>query len=88
MSFDTRLLDIVCCPVTHLPLRLMNEAELKRLNERIESGTVQAADSTPVTEPLAEALMTDDGRLAYPIRDDIPLLIEEHSIVVAEHDEP
>jgi uncharacterized protein YbaR (Trm112 family) len=88
MSFDQRLLDIVCCPATHLPLKLMPESTLARLNSRIGAGTVRYRDDSPVTEPLAQALMTSDERLAYAIRDDIPLLLEEQAIPLAPAMEP
>lgn len=87
MSFDQRLLDIICCPATHMPLRLVPEATLHALNARIEAGRLRHRDDSPVTEPLEQALITDDERLAYPIRDDIPLLLEEQGILIAQLDE-
>jgi len=86
VSFDHQLLDIICCPATHMPLRLMPEALLERLNARIETGQLKHRDETLVTERLEQALMTDDERLAYPIRDDIPLLLEEFGISIAQAD--
>jgi uncharacterized protein YbaR (Trm112 family) len=59
---------------------------LDQLNERIESGSLRYSDDSPVTEPLVEALITEDDRLAYPVRDDIPLLLEEFGIVIAQAD--
>ena len=88
MSFDKQLLDIICCPATHMPLRLMPETVLERLNGRIESGKLRYRDDSPVTEPMEQALMTEDERLAYPIRDDIPLLLEEFGILIAQGDGP
>jgi uncharacterized protein YbaR (Trm112 family) len=87
MSFDHRLLDIICCPATHLPLKLMPEAKLAQLNARIAAGRLKHRDDSLVTESLEQALMTDDERLAYPIRDDIPLLLEDQGIVIAQADE-
>lgn len=87
MSFDHRLLDIVCCPATHLPLKLLPEATLHRLNTKIAAGSLKFRDDSLVTEPLEQALVTDDDRLAYPIRDDIPLLLEEQGILIAQTDE-
>jgi uncharacterized protein YbaR (Trm112 family) len=87
MSFDRKLLDIVCCPATHMPLRLMPEATLARLNTRIEAGRLRHRDDSPVTEALTEALITDDERLAYPVIDDIPMLLEDRGILIAQLDE-
>jgi len=86
VSFDRQLLDIICCPATHMPLRVMPKAMLDQLNARIESGGLKYSDDSPVTEPLVEALITEDDRLAYPVRDDIPLLLEELGIVIAQAD--
>ncbi|HEY5666757.1 MAG TPA: Trm112 family protein [Gammaproteobacteria bacterium] len=86
MSFDRQLLDIICCPATHMPLRLMPEAMLERLNSAIVAGRVRQRDDKPVGEPLEQALMTADERLAYPIRDDIPLLLEDCAILIAQAD--
>ena len=69
-----------------MPLRLMPEAMLARLNSSIADGSLRSRDNSPVTEPLEQALMTDDERLAYPIRDDIPLLLEEQGIEIAQFD--
>ena len=70
-----------------MPLRLMPDDLLARLNAQIESGELKQRDDKPVTEPLEQALMTDDERLAYPIRDDIPLLLEDCAIVIAQADD-
>jgi len=84
MSFDRQLLDILCCPATHLPLKLMPEAMLERLNAGIDAGTLRHRDESPVTDRLEQALITEDQRLAYPIRDDIPLLLEEYGIPIVD----
>ncbi|MCL4791993.1 MAG: Trm112 family protein [Gammaproteobacteria bacterium] len=77
---DKKLLDIVCCPLTRLPLQLLDGTRLARLNSAIESGNIQARSEAPVGERLIEALVTRDGRLVYPVREGIPILLEEESI--------
>ena len=87
MSFDRHLLDIVCCPVTRLPLEPVPDATLARMNALIASGTLRQCDDKPVEQALREALMTRDGRIAYPIRDGIPVLLEDQGILLAQLDE-
>ena len=77
---DKRLLDIVCCPVTQLPLQLLDAERLARLNGAITAGELRNRASEPLPETLSEALVTRDGRLVYPVRDGIPILLEEESI--------
>ena len=75
------LLTILRCPVTHKGLSVMRREALNDLNAAIESGDVQSRDGTAVTDKLAEALITDDGKLMYPVNDGIPVLLEGSAIV-------
>ena len=77
---DKRLLDIVCCPVTKLPLQLLDGERLTRLNAAITGGQLRNRSAQPLAETLTEALVTRDGRLVYPVRDGVPLLLEEESV--------
>ena len=77
---DKKLLDIICCPVTRLPLELLGSDRLSQLNTAISSGQVRNSASEAVSDPLAEALITRNGHYVYPVRDGIPVLLEEESI--------
>lgn len=77
---DKKLLSILCCPVTHRDLLPAKPAELKALNAAIEAGTVTNRDGRTLDAPLTEALVTDDGKLLYPVNDGIPVLLEGESI--------
>lgn len=84
MSIDANLLDIICCPVSRLPLEVMPAATLGALNRRIEEAKLVSRDGETLTEPLSEALITRDGKLAYPVREGIPVLLEDSGIVLAQ----
>jgi len=84
LSLDKRLLDIVCCPVTYSPLVPMPQAQLETLNSLIAAAKIKTRGDSLVTEPLAEALVTRDGKLAYPVHDGIPVLLEEQGIVLTQ----
>ncbi len=76
------LLSILRCPITHKGLSLMRRESLAELNAAIERGEVRNRDGHPLTEPLSEALLTDDGKLGYPVSDGIPVLLEGEAIDV------
>jgi uncharacterized protein YbaR (Trm112 family) len=77
---DRKLLDIVCCPVTRSPLELLSERELTALNEAIAAQRIKNREDAFVEAPLDEALVTRSGKLIYPVRDGIPLLLEEQAM--------
>lgn len=77
---DKKLLAILCCPVSHRELRLAKAEELKSLNAAIAAGSVSNRDGVRLREPLTEALVTDDGKLLYPIDNGIPVLLEGEGI--------
>ncbi len=83
---DKRLLAILRCPVTHKGLSIASSDMLARINAAIESGGLANRDGTVVSEPLDAALVTDDGKLAYPISNGIPVLLEGESISLEQVD--
>ena len=87
MGFDSALLDIVCCPVTQMPLELLPQSKLARLNALIEQHKIKNRDGVVIEVTLEQALMTRDGRLAYPIRDGIPVLLEEQGVLLVQIDD-
>ena len=84
VAIDPALLDIVCCPVTHQPLKPLPESELTRLNRLIERQEIRNRDGEVVNTVVEQALATRDGRLAYPVRDGIPVLLMEQGIALVQ----
>jgi len=80
MPVDGKLLEILCCPVSKVPLTRLPASRLKKLNEAIAAGDVQYVRGESVDQPLREALITEDSRVIYPVVDDIPILLEERGI--------
>ena len=77
---DKRLLTILRCPVTHKGLAIARNDVLDRVNAAIVAGSLANRDGTVLSDPLDEALVTDDQKLIYPIANGIPVLLEGESI--------
>ena len=77
---DKRFLDMIVCPVTKLPLELIDTERLEQMNAAIVAGQVRNFGERQLTDPLAEALVRRDGHVVYPVLDGIPILLEEESI--------
>jgi uncharacterized protein YbaR (Trm112 family) len=85
---DRKLLDLICCPVTRSSLELLPERELHRLNELIAARRIKNREDSLVEEPLTEALVTRSGKLVYPVRDGIPVLLEDQAMPLQQLEGP
>jgi len=77
---DKRLLTILRCPVTHKGLSLARSATLHAVNTAIKSGNLCNREGRVLDEPLQEALVSDDEKVLYPVRDGIPVLLEGEAV--------
>jgi uncharacterized protein YbaR (Trm112 family) len=77
---DKRLLDILCCPVSKSPVRLLSRAQLEVINAAIRGGTVETVAGAAVGTALAAGLVTEDGKVIYRIEDDIPVMLADEAI--------
>ncbi|HVT31281.1 MAG TPA: Trm112 family protein [Rhodanobacteraceae bacterium] len=81
---DRRLLDILCCPVTKVPVRVLASAELDALNRAIAAGSVRNEAGAALAAAAAAGLITRDGRTIYRIEDDIPVMLADEGIATAQ----
>ena len=77
---DSRLLEILCCPITRRPLQRVNDIDLEKINGAIAAGKVRNHGGQLIEDSLSAGLITMDGDLVYPVREDIPVLLEEECI--------
>jgi len=77
---DAELLKILCCPETRQPLSLADAALVQRLNEQIAAGQLRNRAGKPVTRKCDGALLRQDGQFAYPISENIPIMLMDEAI--------
>lgn len=85
---DKQLLEILVCPQNHTPLSLADEELIERLNRAVTAEDVKVVNlgGAPVEEPLAGGLVRQDGKILYPIVDDIPVLLVGEAISLEQID--
>ena len=78
------LLKILVCPESRQPLKEAESALIERLNAAIAAKDLKTVGGKRVTEALEEALVREDGKLVYPLRQGIPVLLSEEGLPVPE----
>lgn len=84
MNIDPQLLEVLQCPATRRPLRVADAELICRVNAAIAAGSIQNAAGERLTRPLEGGLLRDDGAVLYPILDDIPSLLADEGIPLAQ----
>lgn len=75
MALDDRLLDLLRCPETQERLHLAPADVIARLNARIGRGALDDRRGRRVAKKIDGALIREDEKVAYPIRDGVPELL-------------
>lgn len=77
---DPELLEILVCPENKTSVRLADEALVARMNKDIEAGRLKNRAGETVSLRIDGALVREDGRYAYLIRDDIPIMLINEAV--------
>lgn len=80
---NPELLKILCCPETKLSLTEMSVEEVEKLNNDINSGNVLNVAGQKVEESVEGALLRSDKKIAYLIRQEIPVMLVDEGIVLS-----
>lgn len=62
---------------------LAESGVLERVNHAVQAGVLRNRGGEVITTPLEGLLVRDDGLQAYPVRDDIPIMLIDESIDLA-----
>ncbi len=82
MPLNEEMLNILCCPVSKSPVKMLPADKLEILNQLVASGKVKNNDKQTVKEQIQEALITEDGNTIYVIEDEIPVMLVGSGIPV------
>ena len=81
---DRELLEILVCPETKQPVRLADSGLVHRINAAIANGDVTNRGGEAVKEAISGGLIREDGKLLYPIRDEIPIMLIDEAILLSD----
>jgi len=77
---DQELLDILVCPENKTPVKMVGADVLERVNGAITAGRLKNRGGAKVEETIDGGLLRADGKILYPVRDDIPNMLMDEAI--------
>ena len=88
MAVSQELLAILVCPETKQSVALAPTELVDTLNTRIQNGSLTNRAGEVVSAAMEAALIREDQRYCYPIRDDIPVMLIDEAIPLPPSGEP
>jgi len=77
---NAELLEILVCPETRQPVKPAAADVLQKLAAEVAAGTLRNRGGEKVENAPVEGLVREDGKILYPVEDDIPVMLIEESI--------
>jgi uncharacterized protein YbaR (Trm112 family) len=81
---SAEFLSLLCCPENRTPLKQADDELIARLNARVAAGELKNRGGQTVSKSLDAALVRAASQIAYPIVDEIPVLLIDEGIPLAE----
>ena len=79
---DSQLLEILCCPETRQDVAVAPDSLIDNLNNQVAEGKLLNRAGTVVREKLDSGLLRADGKVLYPVREDIPVMLIDEAILL------
>lgn len=79
---NPELIDILCCPETKQPVTPAERELVKKMNKLIAAGKLRNRGGKRVRKNLDNALIREDGKYIYPIRNNIPIMLVDEAIEI------
>lgn len=83
---DPELLEILVCPENRTPVALAAEDLVGKINAAIAAGTLKNRAGAEVKEKIDGGLVREDRAYLYAIREDIPIMLIDEAIPLAQLD--
>jgi uncharacterized protein YbaR (Trm112 family) len=84
VALSPSLLEILRCPENRTVLKLAEADLLTKLNDAVAAGTLKNKGDQAVSEKLDAGLVREDEAIVYAVRDDIPVMLIEEGIPLAQ----
>ena len=79
---DIEFVKMLRCPETRQAVALAGPDVLRGLNDRIRAGQVRNRGGGKVEQPCDAGLVRQDGRVFYPVREGIPVMLIGESVEI------
>lgn len=77
---NPELLEILVCPETKQRLTFAETGVLDRVNQAAGAGGLKNQGGDRVKDRIEEGLVREDGKVLYPVKDDIPVMLLDEAI--------
>lgn len=74
------ILQILVCPHSRQSLKVLSKIDTEKVGNMFEKGVLNTVGGSKVNEKPTELLIREDLKVAYPVRDGIPILLLEEGI--------
>ena len=82
MPVSPELLEILVCPETQQPVGPAPDDVVRKLADAATAGQLRNRGGNRIDKAPSEGLLRQDGRVFYPVEDDIPVMLIEESIEI------